>query len=258
MRWSAVVAVYNEQAFLPAMVQSILAQREPCRLVVVDNASTDQSLQIARDLQAKNPNLAVLSEPRPGQVHALALGVRMVETEFVAICDADTIYPDHYLAAATRLFDRPGRHTAAACAWPRPQSSSSLAQWLVATHKLGAQRLMPRQNHVNGGSHTFRTAALLASGGYDPAIWPYVLKDHELMNRVLHLGCQAMAADFWCVPSPRRGDRRNVRWTLRERLAYHGSRFRQRDAFFHNWLAPRLEARGQRDTVLRDQPWNAA
>ncbi|GGB62343.1 glycosyltransferase family 2 protein [Blastomonas aquatica] len=258
MRWSAVVAVYNEEAFLPGMLRSIQAQSEPCHVIVVDNGSTDQSLKIAQDLQAAGGTITVLSEPRPGQVHALAQGVRAVETEFVAICDADTFYPTGYLAAATRLFERPGRYTVAACAWPRPQAHSAVAQWFAASHKLGAQRLMPRQNHVNGGSQTFRTAALLASGGYDPAIWPYVLKDHELMNRVLHLGCQAMAADFWCSPSPRRGDRRNVRWTLRERLAYHGSRFHRRDTFFHEWLAPRLEARGQRDTVLRDQPWNGA
>ncbi|WP_040370087.1 glycosyltransferase family 2 protein [Blastomonas sp. AAP53] len=257
-RWSALVACYNEQAFLPEMLASLLAQSVPCRIVVVDNGSTDLTLTLAKDLLSGVPGATVLSETRPGQVHALAHGLRHIDTEFVAICDADTLYPANYLASATRLLDRPNRNIVAACAWPRTQASSVLANVLAAGHRLAAQRLMPRQNHVNGGSQTFRTAALLAAGGYDAAIWPYVLKDHELMNRVLHFGDQAMSGDFWCSPSPRRGDRRRVRWTLTERLAYHTSRFRARDAFFHDWLAPRLEMRGQRDTVLRDQPWNAA
>jgi len=257
VRWSAVVACYNEQAFLPDMLASLMAQSVPCRIIVVDNGSTDLTLKIAKDRLDGWPAATVLSEPNPGQVHALATGLRHVDTEFVAICDADTDYPQHYLASATRLLGQPECNVVAACAWPRPRLDQPLSDALTAIHRLAAQRLMPRQNHVNGGSQTFRTAALLAAGGYDPAIWPYVLKDHELMNRVLRFGSQMMAADFWCRPSPRRNDRRAVRWTLIERLAYHTSSFRQRDAFFHDWLAPRLQLRGQRDTVLRDQPWNA-
>ena len=258
LRWTALVACYNEQAFLPAMLGSLLAQSVPCRIVVVDNGSTDLTMMLAKDMLRGAPEAIVLSEPRPGQVHALAHGLRHVDTEFVAICDADTYYPQHYLAAAMRLLGRPDSNIVAACAWPRPHPRPTLANMLTATHRLTAQRLMPRQNHVNGGSQTFRSAALLAAGGYNPAIWPYVLKDHELMHRVLHFGSQAMSADLWCRPSPRRGDRQQVRWTLTERLAYHTSRFHRRDAFFHNWLAPRLQMRGQRDTVLRDQPWNAS
>lgn len=257
LRWSALVACYNEQAFLPEMLRSLLAQSVPCRVIVVDNGSTDMTLTLAKDLLDGMPEATVLVEPKPGQVHALAQGLQHIDTEFVAICDADTYYPKNYLACATRLLDRPDRNVVAACAWPRPCPAPAFANVLAATHRLAALRLMPRQNHVNGGSQTFRTAALLAAGGYNPVIWPYVLKDHELMNRVLHFGDQAMAADFWCRPSPRRGDRRTVRWTLTERLAYHTSQFRRRDAFFHQWLAPRLQMRGQRDTVLRDQPWNA-
>lgn len=258
LRWTALVACYNEQAFLPAMLSSLLAQSMPCRIVVVDNGSTDLTMMLAKDMLRGTPEAIVLSEPRPGQVHALAHGLRHVDTEFVAICDADTYYPQHYLASAMRLLGRSDSNIVAACAWPRPHPRPTLANMLTATHRLTAQRLMPRQNHVNGGSQTFRSAALLAAGGYNPAIWPYVLKDHELMHRVLHFGSQAMSADLWCRPSPRRGDRRQVRWTLTERLAYHTSRFHRRDAFFHNWLAPRLQMRGQRDTVLRDQPWNAS
>jgi hypothetical protein len=116
-------------------------------------------------------------------------------------------------------------------------------------------RLLPWQNHVNGGSHCFRTAALTAAGGYDPARWPYVLKDHELMSRVMLLGRAASAVGHYCAPSNRRTDRSAVRWTLAERLRYHLTPASRQRAFFTDWLAPRFAARGRTDTVLRERPW---
>jgi hypothetical protein len=45
---------------------------------------------------------------------------------------------------------------------------------------------------------------------------------------------------------------------LAERVIYHlTSRARQHD-FFYRFLANRFDARGQRDTVLRDRNWGAA
>ena len=117
---------------------------------------------------------------------------------------------------------------------------------------------MPRQNHTSGAAQTFRSAPLRRAGGYDPTLWPYVLKDHELMHRVLQHGRQAYAADLWCISSERRADRRRVRWTLWERLRYHLTPFSRKRAFFDDWLGPRFSARGQADTVLRDQTWLSA
>jgi hypothetical protein len=118
--------------------------------------------------------------------------------------------------------------------------------------------LLPRQNHVSGAAHCFRRDALVRSGGYDARIWPFVLKDHELMQRVLHLGRQAHSRALWCQSSERRVDRKGVRWTLAERILYHATPFALKDRLFHDLLARRFSARGQRDTVLRRQSWAPA
>jgi glycosyltransferase involved in cell wall biosynthesis len=260
MRWSVVMPVYNEAALLPETLGSLLRQSRRARIVVVDNGSSDASKAIVGDLAAAHDtDLLLLDEPTPGQVHALKRGIDAVASELVAICDADTVYPRDYLARAERLFDSGGERTVAACAWPAvEESGTSLASRLSAAHRLTIMRLLPWQNHVNGGSHCFRTDALRQAGSYDPARWPYVLKDHELMSRVLALGDQAGARDFFCKPSPRRTDRRAVRWTLAERLAYHGTARSRQSAFFSDWLAPRFAARGKTDTVLRQRPWQTA
>lgn len=259
MRWSVVVPVYNEAAYLPRTLASLAAQTIPFRLILVDNGSTDTGIAAARDFIAEHRlDAEILSEPVSGQVHALRAGIARVATELVAICDADTFYPPHYLATAGRLFDARGDACVACCAWPVPETGGRLKRLARAAHRLGVARLLPRQNHVSGAGQSFRTTALRAAGGYDAALWPYVLKDHELMHRVLQLGSQAYAADLWCIPSERRADRRAVRWRLVERLRYHLTPFARKTAFFRDYLKPRFAARGQADTVLRAGAWRDA
>ena len=77
------------------------------------------------------------------------------------------------------------------------------------------------------------------------------------MHRVLQQGTQAWDRELWCISSSRRTDRRGVRWTLAERLAYHITPFSLKHRFFHEWLAPRFDRRGQRDTALRARGWDS-
>lgn len=257
MRWSIVIPVYNEADFLPKTLQSIIAQTTACELFIVDNGSTDDCIAKARiQLADYRGEVTFLHEPRPGQVFALQSGIAAVDTEFTAICDADTYYPPHYLSAATDLFDAKGTDYVAACAYLRRGAFFGGLGSMV--HRLLVARMLPHQNHTSGAAQMFRTKALRDAGGYDPALWPYVLKDHELMHRVLKLGRQVYHPKLWCTTSDRRSDRRNVRWTLLERLTYHLTpRSRQHD-FFYQFLANRFDARGQRDTVLRERNWAVA
>ncbi len=254
MRWSIVIPVYNEADFLPQTLTSIIGQTTAFDLIIVDNGSTDGCIDNAhKQLAEHQGKVTFLHEPRPGQVYALQMGIAAVDTEFTAICDADTYYPPHYLAVATALFDKKGAEYVAACAYLRREGL--LKGLRSKMHRLLAARILPHQNHTSGAAQTFRTSALQAAGGYDPSLWPYVLKDHELMHRVLKRGRQIYHSNFWCTTSHRRADRRNVRWTLAERLIYHVTpRSRQHD-FFYRFLANRFDARGQRDTVLRQRNW---
>ena len=257
MRWSIVIPVYNEADFLPRTLASIIAQTTAFDLIIVDNGSTDGCIDNARmQLADYSGKVTFLHEPRPGQVYALQTGIAAVASEFTAICDADTYYPPQYLSTATHLFDAKGANYVAACACLRREpffrGLGSMA------HRLLAAFILPHQNHTSGAAQMFRTDALLAAGSYDPLLWPYVLKDHELMHRVLKLGRQIYHHTLWCTTSDRRADRGKVRWTVLERVVYHLTpRSRQHD-FFYQFLARRFDARGQRDTVLRERDWSVA
>jgi glycosyltransferase involved in cell wall biosynthesis len=259
--WSMVIAFYNEAGFLPATLASLAAQTlRPLQLILVDNGSTDGSLALAEQFAASHTDIDVrlVCEPTPGQVHALAAGLRIVTSAFVAIGDADTLYPPDYLASADAIFAADRRVVAifAHDSAGAPDSwRERLARRLRDALLIGLAR---GQTYAGGYAHLFRSDALRAAGGYAPDHWPYVLKDHELVNRVARQGRFGRAPHLWCQPSDRRADRSGVRWTLGERLLYHATPFAAKDWFFYRFLAPRLAARGLQDTVLRQRRWASA
>ena len=122
-------------------------------------------------------------------------------------------------------------------------------------HTQAVSRIWPRQTHTGGYGQTFRTAAYRAAGGYAHRHWPYVLMDHEVMERLLRHGRAVYPWDLWCCPSTRRTDRRGVRWTLSERLLYHLTPAAAKPWFFYRFLGPRLAARRQDHLTLRQKPW---
>jgi glycosyltransferase involved in cell wall biosynthesis len=254
MRWTFVIAYYNEADYVGATLASLAAQTvKPFRLVLVDNASTDASPQIACAFAAEGVEVLHLHEPRPGKVHALEAAMPHLVTEFVAFGDADTFYPPHYLATAQATLERPGIVAAMATDVPAPADGPAALK--KRRHNRIVSRLWPKQTHTGGFGQTFRTAALVAAGGYSERHWRYVLMDHEVMERVLRHGRAVYPFDLWCIPSPRRADRTRVRWTLAERLLYHFTPWRMKGWYFHRFLGPRLARRKATHLNLREKTW---
>lgn len=254
-----VIAFYNEAHFIAPTLASLAAQRlRPLRIVLVDNGSDDVGPEQVRAWSEEPHGLDVtlLTETQPGQVHALARGIAAVETEFVAIGDADTLYPPDYLEKAEAVFRAGPPDMVAVFAHDSAGAPHSLMERVQRRVRdallLG---VLGNQTYAGGYAHLYRTRALRAAGGYDPQAWPYVLKDHELVNRVAKQGRFGRAPDLWCTPSLRRADRKGVRWTLAERLLYHLTPAAAKDWFFYRYFGPRLAARGMKDTVLRQRSW---
>jgi glycosyltransferase involved in cell wall biosynthesis len=245
--WSVVVAYYNEADFFADTLHSLGRQSTGrFRLILVDNASTDGSESIARGVMAQYPHIAVdyLHEAAPGQVNALETGIAAVTTPFVGTFDADTFYPPDFLAAAQRLL----------MANPQVAATIAIAVSADAPHGAAAHfrrqlysRVLPkllRHQALDGGfGYCFRTGALRAAGSYSLTHWPYVLYDHELINRVRHHGAIAYAPDLWCISSDRRPPSSNTRWTLTERILYHATPKAAKDWFFYQFLAARFKKR---------------
>lgn len=92
---SVIVPVYNRAGVIVRALGSIAAQNasEGVELIVVDNGSTDGSMEVARDWAEKNsvPGMSVrfATESRRGAAAARAAGVRLAEAPVVCFFDSD-------------------------------------------------------------------------------------------------------------------------------------------------------------------------
>lgn len=256
--WAIILAYYNEEAFIEETLRCAIAQQGvSLRLILVDNRSTDGSEALCRRILAEAPDLDVvhLREEKPGHLHALEKGFGAVTTPYVCFWDADTVYPPHYLAEAQRLL-ADGRHVVAQAIDLYCDPHSAKARLVRLRMKL-TQLLLSRQGHVGSYGQCFRTEALRAAGGPKSPGWPYVLYDHELMQRIYKIGRGTGSTALWCLPSPRRGANAHVRWTLFERIVYHITPFPLKDWFFYSFLAGRFEQRRMMQENLRIRDWES-
>lgn len=257
---TVVIPFYNEEDYLAATLNCFASQvQAPAEMLLVDNGSTDASARICTEFKESHPGLPVriLEQKTPGKIFALETACAEIKTEFVAFCDADTLYPPHYLKLAAELFARDGERLVAVMAidvFADPESGASL---LKRYKSCAVSALLAKQCHTGGYGQIFRTSALREAGGYSPAYWPYVLEDHEIMQRILKLGRARYNSNLWCQTSARRADRSKVSWTAFEKLLYHCTPFSFKDWYFDRFLAPRMQRRGQNNVSLRHKPWKA-
>lgn len=107
---SVVVPCYNEAATLHACIEKVLALRDEgvlLEIVIVDDASSDGSSKIARELAESCSAIKVLQHERnQGKGAALRTGFKEVSGDFVVVQDADLEYnPHEILDLLTPLVD---------------------------------------------------------------------------------------------------------------------------------------------------------
>jgi Glycosyl transferase family 2 len=106
-RVSVVVPLHNYGHFLGECVDSVLAQDGvDVDVLVVDDASTDDSLGVAAKIAAGDSRVRVMSNERNlGMVATVNHGLRAVDGEYVVKLDADDLVTPGALARATALLD---------------------------------------------------------------------------------------------------------------------------------------------------------
>lgn len=102
---SVVIPCFNYAHFLPLAVRSALSQQGvDVEVIVVDDASTDASLQVANDLAAENAAVTVRShETNQGPVATFNDGLELASGEFLVRLDADDQLTPGSLLRSTAL-----------------------------------------------------------------------------------------------------------------------------------------------------------
>lgn len=84
-----IVPVLNRMKFLPVTLASLPAD---CPLILVDNGSSDGSLEYCREFARKRGNAEVYVEETPGAASARNCGLLHVTTDWVYFFDSDDIF----------------------------------------------------------------------------------------------------------------------------------------------------------------------
>ncbi|MGC8856886.1 MAG: dolichyl-phosphate beta-glucosyltransferase [Anaerolineae bacterium] len=94
---SIIIPAYNEEQRLPhtlAQVLNYLSQQNyPAEVLVIENGSTDRTLEIAQNIAQSHPNIRAIHESTRGKGQAIRRGVQESRGQYLFLCDADLSMP---------------------------------------------------------------------------------------------------------------------------------------------------------------------
>lgn len=192
-RISFVIPAYNEEKTLGSCLVSIERQisqvKESVEIIVVNNASTDRTRQIALGF----PWVRVIDEERKGLVFARRAGFLTSKGELVANIDADTMLSRNWLQTVLREFEK--RPNMVALSGPFIYHDLSWYHRALTRAFYGVGYVVYLVNHyvlkvsgmLQGGNFIVRRSALEAIGGFDTSIAFYG-EDSDLARRLKKMG----------------------------------------------------------------------
>ena len=87
---SIIIATYNSAMTLSAALQSVVDQKfQDWECIIVDGASTDNTIEIAKDFEKKDPRIRHLSEPDNGIYDAFNKGWKMAKGKWIHYLGSD-------------------------------------------------------------------------------------------------------------------------------------------------------------------------
>jgi glycosyltransferase involved in cell wall biosynthesis len=251
---SVCVPTYNAGPYLEGALASVLRQtRSDWELVIVDDASTDGTLEAARRFAASEPRARVLRNDRnlgPGPTWNRA--VRSARGGYVKLlCQDDVLYPGCLAAQAAVLDDPANSGVALVCAARdvidetgrvilrgRPRIAVGRVAAATALRRVARSGSNPLGEPL---AVLFRAEAYTRAGGFHASDkWPYMI-DVDLWTRML-----LTAGDLLSLPQPL-GAFRVSRGAMSTALA--GSQSRQAREFFGD-LARRAPGAVRRRDLL--------
>lgn len=170
---SAVVCTYNRANLLRGALQSLCTQTlesSHYEVVIVDNNSTDCTLQVAQEFCLTHPNVRYTKEPRQGLSHARNKGLDVARGDYVAYIDDDCRLPREYMQVAAEVID-----SVAPAVFGGPYSAfynSPKPVWFkdsYASHFQGSEaRRLGATEFLSGGNLVIQRSLAQRLGGFDP------------------------------------------------------------------------------------------
>lgn len=203
---TVVIPAYNEESCLADTLAAVRAAclrvskagLPPPEVIVVDNASTDATAEVARRAGA-----TVVHAPVPGIAAARNVGARAASSARLFFLDADTLIPPHALVEILAALDEPG------CMGGAPATEYRYRKRILRPY-MELWKVVARVWRMAQGVGQFVTAdAFTALGGYDERL--HMAEDTDFYWRLQRFAANTdghvrYLAEVTIVPSSRRLD----------------------------------------------------
>ena len=175
---SVILCTCNRSAALRQTLEALGRVRIPrdwnVELIVVDNASTDDTAIIVKNATLERMEVRYLHEPRKGKCHALNAGLALARGEFILFTDDDVLPSEEWLeeSVAPMLNDSCDAMTGHLILAPH-----LMRPWLTDGHKMLLALSLDAQSRdwsreLIGATMGFRRAVLERVPGFDPELGP--------------------------------------------------------------------------------------
>ena len=169
---SVVLCCYNSAERLPETLRHLSEQRVPAGLtweiLVIDNASTDDTPQLVQEFSTQHSQLSVrlIHEPQLGAGHARQRGMSEAAHKVILFVDDDNWLASDYLAIlAETLRDHQeisglGGTSSAFCEGPEPPWLARYQGWYALTRTPADRELLREETFLWTAGAAFRRSAL--------------------------------------------------------------------------------------------------
>lgn len=180
---SIIIPSYNQAKYLSDAIDSCLMQTVPCEIIVVDDGSTDESLQIAR--QYEKDGVKVISQVNKGLASARNTGIMNATGDWIVPLDADDVLIEIYISEVEK----------------RIRDDVDVIAPSLKTFGLAYDDIVlmanPTLEDFKGGNRlgycaAIRKSVLTEVGGYSPKM-RYGYEDLHLWINLLTRGCKIVS-----------------------------------------------------------------
>ncbi|MGY0492138.1 bifunctional polysaccharide deacetylase/glycosyltransferase family 2 protein [Streptomyces sp. WG-D5] len=168
---TVLVPAYNEEAGIGATLRSLLAStHQRLQIIVIDDGSSDRTVEIANDYAARDPRVQVVCQPNSGKAAALNHGLKYTRCPYVVMVDSDTVFE----ADAIQRLVQPLAHPAVGAVSGNTKVGNRkrlLGRWQHLEYVFGFNldrrmfEVLECMTTVPGAIGAFRLDALMGVGG---------------------------------------------------------------------------------------------
>jgi len=102
---TVVISNYNYHDYVGSAIESCLDQTVPCRIIVVDDASTDSSWKIIKKYAGENIQLVRLNKNSEGNARGKNVGISLADTPYITCLDSDDMLLPNSLQDRMKFLD---------------------------------------------------------------------------------------------------------------------------------------------------------